>query len=146
MKEYNIRFDEKLSLGEDLKFSLEYLKAIGAESIYALSEPLYHYLKLSGNSLISQAGITNLESAKRNLEAIRDLASVYNENAQAEYLEHITKLENNFIYSITRNRKFTDKEKIEQIQKFRPDFNKKDLSKHKIVMLKEKIYYLIFRR
>lgn len=146
IKENNILFDENLSIGEDLKFTLEYLKVDNSATVFVLAEPLYHYLKLNENSLISQSGIANLKTAKNNLKSIKMLAYNYNSSVQTEYINHIEKLENNFIYNISRNNKLTDKEKITQIQKFRPQFNKRDLLKQKIIMFKEKVYYFLFRR
>ncbi|WP_026522046.1 glycosyltransferase family 2 protein [Butyrivibrio sp. VCB2001] len=46
----NIRFDQDVSIGEDLKFNLDYLNAIPGY-IGMVNRPLYHYVRRSGDSL-----------------------------------------------------------------------------------------------
>ena len=50
LRENDIRFDESLSLGEDLLFNLEYLKT-GINNFKYVSIPLYHYVKRGTESL-----------------------------------------------------------------------------------------------
>lgn len=55
--EHNIRFDEKISLGEDLLFIIEYIKYINTR-IYIINKPLYHYtLRKAGINLNSKEKI-----------------------------------------------------------------------------------------
>ena len=51
IEKYHIRFDEYLSIGEDTRFSLEYLKKMGGLKIGILSRPHYHYVQSNSNSL-----------------------------------------------------------------------------------------------
>ncbi|KIL49368.1 glycosyltransferase family 2 protein [Jeotgalibacillus soli] len=50
IKENNINFDRKLSLGEDLLFNLDYLKKVNNE-ILIINEPLYNYIRRDRESL-----------------------------------------------------------------------------------------------
>lgn len=50
LKNNKIKFNEKLSLGEDLIFNLEYLKT-GINYIESVNIPLYHYIKRGTESL-----------------------------------------------------------------------------------------------
>ena len=50
IKENNIRFNEKISLGEDLLFNLEYLKCISG-NILIINKPLYNYIYRNSISL-----------------------------------------------------------------------------------------------
>ena len=146
IKENGILFDENLPMGEDLRFSVEYLKAIKADKVYILSEPLYHYLKINENSLMSNYGLSGFESAVENTNLIKSLCVGLNKDAELLFAEHIEKVKRNFVYHISRNKKLSDKEKIEKIQSFMPNFTKKDLRKEKMIIFKEKLLFLIFRR
>lgn len=58
------RFDESLSLGEDLLFNLDYLRR--ADGVSVVSEALYHYIQNdTGQTLSSQRRDNKLELAKR---------------------------------------------------------------------------------
>ena len=58
------RFDESLSLGEDLLFNLDYLRR--AEGVTVVSEPLYHYIQNNtGATLSSKKRDNKLELGKR---------------------------------------------------------------------------------
>ncbi|MED3939487.1 glycosyltransferase family 2 protein [Priestia megaterium] len=50
VKDNNIRFDESLSLGEDLLFNLEYLKKVDHD-ILIINKPLYNYILRNVESL-----------------------------------------------------------------------------------------------
>jgi len=60
LKKYNIQFDELISIGEDLKFNLDYLeKSNGYFGM--INTPLYHYIKRSDSSLSFTYHITDIE-------------------------------------------------------------------------------------
>lgn len=59
------RFDESLSLGEDLLFNLDYLRR-AAKGVSIVQKPLYHYIQNDiGNTLSSKKRDNKLELAKR---------------------------------------------------------------------------------
>jgi glycosyltransferase involved in cell wall biosynthesis len=135
----NIRFDEKLSSGEDLRFSVEYLKITGAESVYAFSDTLYHYTKLTNSTLMSNVAKNGISDAIDNLKIIKSLAKKFNYNTENIFVEKIEILKNNLIYFIVRDKDFANDEKLKKIQEFKPEFTKKDLRKEKFRAFKEKI-------
>lgn len=51
IKEKKIRFDESLSLGEDMLFCLEYYKACKNDSVLCINNCLYNYLRTGDESL-----------------------------------------------------------------------------------------------
>lgn len=58
------RFDESLSLGEDLLFNLDYLRR--ASGVAVVQKPLHHYIQNNtGNTLSSKKRTDKLELAKR---------------------------------------------------------------------------------
>jgi glycosyltransferase involved in cell wall biosynthesis len=135
----NIRFDEKLSSGEDLRFSVEYLKITGAESVYAFSDTLYHYTKLTNSTLMSNVAKNGISDAIDNLKIIKSLAKKFNYNTENIFVEKIEILKNNLIYFIVRDKDFANDDKLKKIQEFKQEFTKKDLRKEKFRAFKEKI-------
>lgn len=139
IKNNNIRFDEKLSMGEDLRFSVEYLQMTNLDSVFAFSDTLYHYTKLSDTTLMSNFARNGISNGVENLTIIKKLVEKYNPNANTIYDIKVKRLINNVIYFIVRDKSLTDREKLNSIKKFAPDFNKSDLRKEKLAALKEKI-------
>lgn len=63
IKKNNILFDEKIHIGEDLKFNLDYLDA-DLGNIGMINRPLYHYVKRTNNSLSISYHNMDLEDTK----------------------------------------------------------------------------------
>lgn len=91
IKENNIKFDLSLSMGEDFRFSVEYLDKAESRAVYAISESLYNYRKASEESLISNYGLSGIESAKENLKLLRNLAQKTNPCADLLYEKSLRK-------------------------------------------------------
>lgn len=146
IKKYGIRFDTSISVGEDLRFSISYFTATGTSQVYAFSDTLYNYMRLSGDTLMSNFGKTNVKEGFNNLKLVRDLAAKYSSDADREYEAAKTKLTKNYIYFITRDKKTGNREKLRMIRKIEPKFSAFDLFKEKIRALKERIYLAFVKR
>ena len=85
IEKFNVRFDENLSMGEDLRFSVEYFEKSDTEFVYAFSAHLYHYTKLSENTLMSDFARGNAEDAVKRLQMIKNVALKYNKRANENY-------------------------------------------------------------
>ena len=72
----NIRFDTSLSMGEDFRFLLDYLRYVPMDQLVLLNLPLYHYIRCSSNSLMSQFGGGKIDEALKNLEMLYRLIGV----------------------------------------------------------------------
>ena len=66
IKDNSIKFDEKISLGEDLIFCLEYYDLCGSENIVCINEPLYNYI-VTGNESLNTKYYPNLIELDRYL-------------------------------------------------------------------------------
>lgn len=95
------RFDESLSLGEDLLFNLDYLRR--ADGVTVVSEPLYHYIQNNtGNTLSSQKREDKLELGKRiwretskfyeELAGYKDQSGIINARLIQEVLDDVESL------------------------------------------------------
>lgn len=71
-----IRFDESISIGEDMRFVLDYLAAARPQKTALLAKPLYHYMRDQPGSLMYRMGTEKMDEAIRNLETMYRLMSL----------------------------------------------------------------------
>lgn len=121
IKDNNILFDEKISIAEDLKFVLKYLKA--NESVYYLNKPLYKYR-------ISKSGLGfrfRTDSNQIKLNLVKEIEDIYIScNYDNTYvLKSYVKQYFSYLANISNKKNLLSKEQkkklIEQIIKT-PDF------------------------
>lgn len=132
----NIKFDTDISVGEDLRFSIEYFDKNNISEVYVLKKPLYHYMKLSGNSLMS-GFVDDFDRERESLLLIKNLANKYKGNVDKEYEKAIEQVKTSMIYLIMRDKKFSNKEKFIRIKKINSKFALIMFVKEKILILKE---------
>lgn len=70
IKERKICFDESISIGEDTRFVLEYIRKCQIETIYLLNKPLYHYIRGQTGSLMYKVGYESVEEPLKNLRML----------------------------------------------------------------------------
>lgn len=140
----NIKFDINISVGEDLRFSVEYFDKNNISEVSVLKSPLYHYMKLSDNSLMSNF-VDNFDREKDNLDLIRSLAIKYNKSVDVEYKKAIEQVKTSMIYLIMRENKLSKKCKIEKIKRIDFTFNYKKYLLEKVHVYKEKFYSRFIR-
>lgn len=63
IKEHGLLFDERINIGEDLKFNLDYLET-DFGYIGMINKPLYHYIKRTGESLSLTYHENDIEDTK----------------------------------------------------------------------------------
>lgn len=139
IKQMNIRFDESISMGEDLQFTLDYFDKSGTEKVFVTSDTLYHYNKLNDNSLLSNIARNGIEKALKRLRSIESLAKKFNSKASEEYNRKKTDLIKTYVYFIIRDKKYTDKEKLYKIREFQQQFTTVDYIKEKLKYALEKV-------
>ncbi len=76
VKKHNVRFDETISIGEDMRFVLDYLAVARPEKTTLIARPLYHYMRDQPGSLMYRMGTEKLEEAITNLNAMYRLMGV----------------------------------------------------------------------
>ena len=122
IEKFNVRFDENLSMGEDLRFSVEYFEKSDTEFVYAFSAHLYHYTKLSENTLMSDFARGNAEDAVKRLQMIKNVALKYNKRANENYETALKRLKNNYTYFWIRDRRLSICEQYRKIKSFSPEY------------------------
>lgn len=138
----NIRFDTNVSVGEDLRFSVEYFDKNNISEVSVLKSPLYHYMKLTDNSLMSNF-VDNFDREKDNLDLIRSLAIKYNKSVDVEYKNAIEQVKTSMIYLIMREKKYSKKEKLTKIRTIDQEYGISNYYKDILNIMKEKIVNII---
>ena len=142
IKEKKVKFDTSLSMGEDLRFSVEYFDKVQLKEVYAFSDTLYHYTKLTNNSLMSDFGKNGIATAKYNLMLIRDLAAKYNNRADEIFQQELKNLKRSFTYRLMADSSLSYKERIHYIRLYDPGFSSAQYLRERIIIIKQKLYNL----
>lgn len=141
IKKYGIKFDTSISIGEDLRFSVEYFEKCNLGEVYAFTATLYHYMKISDTNLFSNF-IKDIENGYGNLKSIYELEKKYNKKADYDFDCAMKNQKENYCYHIMRDNSMSEIEKIRLARSFIPDFCWKDYLKHKLNFFKEKVVRL----
>lgn len=70
IRDAGVRFDESISIGEDMRFVLAYLAAAKPQKTALIAKPLYHYMRDQPGSLMYRMGTEKMEEAIINLDAM----------------------------------------------------------------------------
>ncbi len=143
IKEHNVRFDEKISMGEDLRFSVDYFQKANTEYIYAFCDTLYHYTKLTSTTLMASFARKGTREGIESLEIIKKLAIKFNKSAEKEYSTAVENYKNNLIYFLIRDKEYSKKTKLIKIREINPAFSEMDYLKRRFVYYKEIIAKLV---
>lgn len=135
----NIKFDTKLSIGEDLRFSIDYFLANHIEEVYVFTDAPYHYTKLNDDSLMSNYAENGYERERCSLDMIKKLAEQYNDDSERLYQESLKVLKKSIIYVIMHSTKLNNKAKKNKIRSFEPGFSNLDFLREKVKLFREKI-------
>lgn len=100
----DLHFEEKLSIGEDTRFILQYISLFDEAKIMVLSKPMYHYVQSNKNSLwFTQT--TQWREALKNAELLYNIVKESNESeAENNYLSECGQILHRQLY-INRGRK-----------------------------------------
>lgn len=98
IKKENIRFNEKLSMGEDFQFVLDYMKAAKIESCVVLNTPLYYYIRATRTSLMSHFGTVENEHEYNRLEQLLQLCGDTAPEVQKYYEKAVADTKRNYMY------------------------------------------------
>lgn len=146
IEEHNIRFDETISIGEDFRFLLQYIKAADIKEIVKYNYPLYHYSRDNQGSLMTKYGQEKIEEPLYNFRLLYELMNY----SKSEVEELVRKQKDEIIflygYAIMHNGTLTEKEKIHLMKENIGDEWKNSYKKNKKLLLKEKLSCLLCRK
>ena len=145
VRKNHLLFDTEMQMGEDFRFLLSYLEHTSGDKLVQINEPLYHYIRCSGKSLMSQFGCKNLDGIVENLK----LLYAQLEMSEEERIEQFTKEKesqiNLWAYLIMHNVGMKNREKRKLILTLDAQQGWKLYKKNVVLYYKEKIMILIKR-
>lgn len=111
IQDNKLKFDESISIGEDLRFILEYIKVSEIQDVVFINKPLYHYMRDQDGSLMYKVGLESVEEPLKNLRSLYELIG-YSKNKIKESIDNDSKKQVNlYAYLIMHNAGMKMKEK-----------------------------------
>lgn len=101
--EHGIRFDETISIGEDTRFVLEYIRCADARTAVLINEPLYHYMRDRAGSLMYRVGYESVEEPLKNLRAMYALMGKPEDEINEILDRKRIRIRENYAYLIMHN-------------------------------------------
>lgn len=108
----NIKFDENISIGEDMRFGIDYVKSMDKDKIIVINKPLYHYIHLNSNSLWYK----NMDQIDTSIQSMEMLFRVLDKKAKNNK-ENIANFNKQLLYSYLNYLDFISKQKISRHDK-----------------------------
>ena len=113
--EHQIRFDERISIGEDFRFILDYLDKAGHQEFALINKALYHYMRDQQGSLMYQVGRDRIDETIANMEHFYRLRGLSPEEAEQRVKDNRQALLESQAYLIAHNAGMALKEKKQRI-------------------------------
>lgn len=121
IKKYNLSFDTSIRMGEDFRFLLTYLEKVEGNQLVQINKPLYHYIRCSGNSLMSQFGREKIEEPLKNLDKLYKLIGMDEAERRQKLSEDYSAQKELWAYLIIHNMGMNRKEKKHMILSLDPE-------------------------
>lgn len=142
VRENHLMFDTNIQMGEDFRFLLSYLGHVSGDTLVEINRPLYHYIRCSSNSLMSQFGKEKLDESLKNLQQMYTLLGM-SEEEKARQLENDRETQRNlWAYLIMHNMGMRNKEKKQTILNLDARNGRRLYRKNWILYYKERIFVL----
>ena len=143
IEKHNIRFDETISIGEDMRFVLDYLAAAGPKKTMLLSKPLYHYMRDQPGSLMYRMGTEKMEEAIRNLQTMYRLTGMADEVIEEKLTQERERQKGLYAYLIMHNMGMPFPQRRKLILQLDADEGKRLWRKNLVLFLKEKLFRIL---
>lgn len=145
INQYNIRFDETISIGEDFRFILEYIKKCEIQKVCLINKPLYHYMRDQSGSLMYHVGCESIEESIKNLKILYEIIG-YRKDEIVRILDKERENQKEiYAYLIFHNMGMSYYKKKKLILALDDNRGKTLFRKNRIVFLKEKIVLILKR-
>lgn len=139
IKENNICFDESISLGEDFRFILGYLKVASPALIYVINKGLYHYMRDQDGSLMYRVGYESVDEPLKNLRLLYEVLEYPEQKIMCLLAEERRKHIESYAYMIMHNAGMTWKEKKRLIHLLDINKGKSLYKKNRNLLIKERV-------
>ena len=138
-------FDETISIGEDFRFVLSYLKCIDGHTVTILDKPLYHYMRDRADSLMYHVGYEGVEESLKNLQMLYELEGFSQDDIERKLISAREHQLESYAYLIMHNRGMGISEKKRLIRNLDQSKGKSLYSRHRWLYIKERLAGLIHR-
>lgn len=140
-----LKFDESISIGEDFRFILEYIRVSKINKVVLINKPLYHYMRDQEGSLMFRVGLESVEEPLKNLVSLYQVVG-YSQNEIEEkiVIDRKNQIEL-YAYLIMHNAGMSIKRKKKLIYNLDSKQGKYLYKKNKRIYIKEKIVKLLHK-
>lgn len=140
-----LKFDESISIGEDFRFILEYIRVSKINKVVLINKPLYHYMRDQEGSLMFRVGLESVEEPLKNLVSLYQVVG-YSQNEIEEkiVIDRKNQIEL-YAYLIMHNAGMSIKRKKKLIYNLGSKQGKYLYKKNKRIYIKEKIVKLLHK-
>jgi len=145
IKKNNIKFDESISIGEDMRFILAYLDAARPRKTLLIAKPLYHYMRDQPGSLMYRMGTERIEEAIVNLEHMYRLCGISEDEIESRIVIERERQKELYAYLIMHNYGMPLAEKRRLILKLDHAEGPRLFRQNLILFCKEKVITLFKR-
>lgn len=111
VRKHGIRFDETISIGEDTRFILDYIRLGGVDQITLINRPLYHYMRDQDGSLMYRVGYESVEEPLKNLRKLYEIIGLSGDTLERQLAADREKQITSYAYLIMHNAGMAHREK-----------------------------------
>lgn len=137
VRAHGIRFDETISIGEDTRFILDYIRLGGVQEITLINRALYHYMRDQAGSLMFRVGYESVEEPLKNLRKLYEIMGFSGDELEAKIAADREKQIQSYAYLIMHNAGMPLREKKRLILALDPVQGKKLLRQNLLLYWKE---------
>lgn len=145
IQENGVRFDESISIGEDLRFILDYIRLGDVQEVTLIDKPLYHYMRDQAGSLMYRVGYESIEEPLKNMAALYRLMGLEEADIQHRIDGQRSHQINSYAYLIMHNMGMPLKERKRLILNLDPVRGKTLYRANRTLLAKEKLAKLLKR-
>ncbi len=135
----NVRFDESISIGEDLRFILDYIRLGDVQEVTLIDKPLYHYMRDQAGSLMYRVGYESIEEPLKNTAALYRLMGMDEAEIESRINDQRSRQIDSYAYLIMHNMGMPLKERKRLILNLDPLRGKLLYRSNRALLFKEKI-------
>lgn len=145
IKEKGVRFDESISIGEDLRFILDYIRLGDVQEVTLIDKPLYHYMRDQAGSLMYRVGYESIEEPLKNMAAMYRLMGVEDAEIERRIIDQRSRQIDSYAYLIMHNMGMPLKERKRLIVNLDAARGKALYKRNRSLFFKEKLAKLLKR-
>lgn len=137
-------FDESIKFGEDFRFVLSYLRHCQGDKLVTINRPLYHYIRCSTTSAMSNFGTEGIDESLKNLRMMYEVMGKSDEEIEAKLIKDREDQLRSYAYMIMHNMGMKLAQKKEHIYALDKLLGKQLYKENKKLYVKER--FIIFAK